>query len=126
MKKRILSVFILLVFFSILAFADEFVKVGANTKALYANSTMNMDMAIYWAMLTAADYNSDFYDFDVDILNKAEFTKLPVDIFGDAISALAKQKYALALVNAQNFEQILCIRLTTGEYLVVSVEEIDE
>lgn len=105
--------------------AAESVNFGKRTKALYANEALDYEDAICWGMLMASNYNSDYYDFLVEIHTKAEFTKLPKDLFEDSWEALITQKYGLTMIDCKDindYEEISVIRLKDGKFVVISVE----
>ena len=125
MNKKALSIILILVaFVSIPLIAEDWVRFGKRTQALYANKSADYEDAILWGMVTAANYNADFYDFSAVIYSKAEFTKLPKDLFGDAWNALIKQNYGLVMIDVKgisDYEELSALRLDDGNFVVISV-----
>ena len=104
-------------------FASDWVQVGNTAQATFKDADLSIEDAVYWAMLVASEYDSEYYNFNVMFLSKPEFTKLPKNTYGDAMKALIQQNYAVCEVENYMYEEVVCLRLSSGDFLVFTVEE---
>ena len=128
MKK--LTAFVLVWLLAVTAVFADWTVVGKNSKAetsaQFVGEAFPLESAIYWAMLIAADYDSEFYDYDIAIYSKQEFVKLDKRLFGDSATALIKQNYGLTSIASDEWEDCSVVRLEDGTFLVITITEGDE